>query len=397
MLLSLYNFFKGYVVVQVKGFSTERFVNLATYNKIYLWDIRKIDSGIQIKVSIKGFKLLKKYARKTGCKIKIVKKSGMPFKINRYRKRKIFAGGLIFFIISMYLLSSFVWLIKIEGNERVNSEEILRFCSRCNFKVGSFKSKLNLKSLEKQLLNNFGDISWVNIKLNGTSAIIQLKETIPKQDIIDTNTPCNVIAKKDGLIENITASAGTPKVKQKDVVKKGDVLVDSQITIENNNAESSEPTVEYVHAQAQVTAKTCYEINFSVPYEYTEKKYTGKMKKVYQLECFNKKLKFFSGIRYLNYDKITNEKQLFITNNYPLPVKLLVHEYREFVPVKKTRSLQQAKDLADKIVTSRIIREFDLDTDIYDKQYKFVQAGKSLQVYCTISAMERIDQQVALE
>lgn len=397
MLLRIYNFFKGYIKIEVSGFSVERFVNLATYNGIYLWDIKRSNNGAIIKVSIKGFKLLKKYAKKTGCKIKILNKCGLPFKIYRYKKRKIFAGGLIFFVISLYLLSSFIWLIKIDGNERINSEDLLRFCEKQNLKIGTFKPTINSKLLEKQLLNNFSDISWINIKITGTRAIIQLKETIPKQKIIDRNTPCNIVASKDGLILNVTTSSGTPMVKQKDVVKKGDILVSGEVTIENNNLESSEPTTEYVHAKAQVDAKTYYQINFEIPYKYTQKKYTGKTKKNYEIECFNKKIKFFSGIKYANYDKITQVKQLNITNDYPLPIKIFINNYKEFVPIEKKRSIEQAKDLADKIVTSRIIREFDLDTDIYDKQYKFTNTTDSLKVETLISTVERIDKQVELE
>lgn len=149
MLLDICNFFKGYILIEVKGFSVERFVNLATYNNIFLWDLKKSNNGIVLKVSIKGFKLLKKYARKTGCKIKILNKNGLPFKIYRYKKRKIFAAGIIFFVVSLYLLSSFIWFIDIEGNERINSEDLLRFCEKQNFKFGSFKPRLNLKLLEK--------------------------------------------------------------------------------------------------------------------------------------------------------------------------------------------------------------------------------------------------------
>ena len=78
-------------------------------------------------------------------------------------------------------------------------------------------------------------------------------------------------------------------------------------------------------------------------------------------------------------------------------IKIFINNYKEFVPIEKKRSIEQAKDLADKIVTARIIREFDLDTDIYDKQYKFTNTTDSLKVETLISTVERIDKQVELE
>ena len=128
MLLEINNFFRGYILLEVKGFSTERFINLTSYNNIYLWDIKKNQNGVTLKVSIKGFKLLKNYARKTGCKIKILKKYGLPFKIYKYKKRKIFALGLLAIIILLCLFSSFIWRINILGNKKISSEKILNFC-----------------------------------------------------------------------------------------------------------------------------------------------------------------------------------------------------------------------------------------------------------------------------
>jgi len=79
MFLSVWNYLRGYVTIEVSGFSVERFMNLASHKGIYLWDIKKYKSKIQMKVSIKGFKLLKSCAKKTKCKIVIVEKKGCPF------------------------------------------------------------------------------------------------------------------------------------------------------------------------------------------------------------------------------------------------------------------------------------------------------------------------------
>ena len=391
MLIDIFNFFRGYVLLEITGFSVERFMNLVTYNNIYLWDIKRNQNGVILKVSIRGFKLLKKYARKTGCKIKILKKNGLPFEIYKYKKRKIFAGGIIFFIGFLYLLSSFVWFIDIKGNKKIDSNRILKFCESKNLKFGCLKYKLNIKELERDLLNNFNEISWINIKLKGTRAIINIKEIISKQKIIDKRTPCNIIAKKNGLILNVITSSGTPKVKINDVVKKGDILVSGEVLIENNNSETSQPSVNYVHADAKVMAKTYYEMNFKVPYEYIFKKYTGQTKKNYILELYNKKISLSNGIKFINYDKISSVKELRFNKNYALPIKIFINEYHEFEPIKKRRSIQQAKDIADKIIMNRIIREFDFDTDIYDKKLEFINNKDCLYIKALISTIERIE------
>ena len=390
MLLNINNFCKGYILLEITGFSTERFINLASHNNIYLWDIKKNKNGVVLKVSIKGFKLLKKYARKTGCKIKILKKSGLPFKVYKYKKRKIFAFGMILLICLLYFFSSFIWKINIYGNKKIKSNEILNFCEQKKIKVGTLKYKVNTKKLERELLEHFSNISWINIKIKGSKMIMNIKEIIPTEKIINKKEPCDIVAKKDGLILNIITSAGTPKVKINDVVKKGDILVSGEILIENNNSESNAPSLDYVHADAKVLAKTYYQINFKIPYEYTLKKYTGRTKKNYLVAINNKKINLLSRVKFKSYDKTTQQKNFGF-------IKLLINEYREFIPIKKIRSISDAKKFADKIINNRIIREFDFETDIFDKQINFIDRKKYLDVQSVIIAIERIDKKIELQ
>ena len=219
---------------------------------------------------------------------------------------------------------------------------------------------------------------------------MNIKEIIPAEKIINKREPCNIVAKKDGLILNIITSAGTPKVKINDVVKKGDILVSGEILIENNNSESNEPSFDYVHADAKVIAKTYYQINFKIPYEYVLKKYTGKTQKNYSVAINNKKINLLSRVKFKAYDKITRQKNFGF-------IKLFTNEYREFIPIKKIRSISDAKKFANKIINNRIIREFDFETDIFDKQINFTDKKKYLDVKSVITAIERIDKKIKLQ
>ena len=80
-------------------------------------------------------------------------------------------------------------------------------------------------------LEDFADISWVSVGIHGTDATIRLAETIGGVEIIDKETPCDIVASTDGVILQITAERGTPLVAAGDVVKKGDVLISSALTI----------------------------------------------------------------------------------------------------------------------------------------------------------------------
>lgn len=73
---------------------------------------------------MQDFKKLKQIAKKTQCKVKINNKKGMPFLMNKYRKRKIFLACLMVITIVLYGTSRFIWNIQIEGIDRVSEDEI---------------------------------------------------------------------------------------------------------------------------------------------------------------------------------------------------------------------------------------------------------------------------------
>lgn len=390
MLLKLWNYLRGYVIIEVAGFSVERFLNLAAHHGIFIWDVSRSSAAATMKVSVKAFKLLKPFAKKTGCKVKIVKKRGAPFIVYRYRNRKLLAFGLFFFIFALYFLSSFIWLIEIQGTDRLSASDITAFLNENGLSVGTWKYKIDSKALEKVMFAEFTDISWLNIEIKGTKATVRLTETIPKQEIPDRSAPCDIVAKKDGLIVSIATSAGTPKLKAGDVVQAGDIIVSGELSIGD---EDTGVRKEYVHAYADVRAKMYYEIKFTVPLQYSEKNFNGNSKRFYSIIVFGESFSFGTPkIPFSSYERTTSQKQLKLGTYYPLPVVTVTDEYREFTMTDRTRTPEQARQLASQLITSRIIREFDVESDVIDITTDFEQEDELIKVRAIITAIEKIDE-----
>ena len=398
MLLRLWNFLRGYVTVEITGFSAERFLNMAAHRGVYMWDAERTAAGLQMNVSVQGFKRLKGCAKKTKCRVKILRRQGLPFVLHRYRKRKILLGGGLFFVAALYILSSFVWRIDVAGNDRLHTDEILAHMESAGLKVGAFKLTLNDKDLQQSLITRFPDIGWADIYIKGTRAEIRIAETIPKQPLFDRSAPCDIIAAKDGLISDIITGAGQPLVKRNDVVKKGEKLVSGALELIVDDAPVG---ITYVRSYAEVWAKCYTAFTFSVPYEYTEKVYTGNTKTRYTLHFPVAGGKYInlpgSSIFYDNYDRITHHRQLGLSGNYPLPVILIAEEYAEFIPEPRLRSAEEAEELADRMITGRILREFDFQADIIDKRVSMEELPDSLLVSALITTCERIDQVSPME
>jgi len=398
MLINALQYTKGHVRISVTGFGLARFLNMAAYRGVYLWDITRTPQGVELNVTIKGFKMLKGCARKTSCRTKIIKKNGLPFLLYRYRRRKLLIGGIAFFLLGIFMLSSFIWRIEIEGNEVLSHDTVMVFLEEQGLRIGAPKFRLNNRAIQQSLLVNFEEISWADVYTRGTRTTVRLAEALPPQPVHDRRTPVHVVATAEGLITNVIAWSGAPMVRQGDVVQEGELLVSGILELTPDTPDT--PLV-YVHAQAEVWARRYHPIEFAIPFIYQEKFYTGKTatNRTFQLLFFrNRQISLPGGRNYFtSYDRITTYYQPGVSGNYPMPVVMVTTHYVEFAWQQRTRTLEQAKELADSMITGRIIREFDFGIDIIERQILFHETPDALMVSALIITHERIDKQVPIE
>lgn len=107
---------RGYLCIRITGYSTERFLNACRHKGIYLWGLRAVSGAYEMNIPISGFRRLKPIIRKTGTKVTIVRKSGLPFYLYQYRKRKLFFVGVFCCVFLIFGMSRYIWNIDITGN-----------------------------------------------------------------------------------------------------------------------------------------------------------------------------------------------------------------------------------------------------------------------------------------
>ena len=201
---------KGYVNISVWGFFVERFLNLALKDDIKLWNLKRdVDLEVKASVSIFDYKKLVKIAKKTGCKISIVKKVGIPFLLLKYKKRKAFAIFSIMIAIFIYLYGLHVWNIEIVGDFTFPIEDIKSELIMENVRIGALKNALDVPRIKNNIYMRRHDIAWIGISFKGTKAIVEIVEAnLKKIDEFD-KVPCNIICTKDGVVQKINVLEGT--------------------------------------------------------------------------------------------------------------------------------------------------------------------------------------------
>ena len=134
-------------------------------------------------ISINNFKKIKDICKKTKCRVKINKKRGIPFIFEKYKKRKLFVLLIIFLAIIMLISSMYVWNIEIIGMEDNEKEEILLLLKEKGLDIGKMKNKINKNSIISNIRLDRSDISWMEINLKGTNAIVNIVKSEDKQVI----------------------------------------------------------------------------------------------------------------------------------------------------------------------------------------------------------------------
>jgi len=367
-ILKLWNYIRGYVIILVEGYFPEKFINSCISRGIFLWDVSREKSCIiKMKIGIDAFKRIRKIAKKTGCRVKIVAKKGMPFISFKYRKRKTFIVGCAVFILMIYVLSSFVWSVDVIGNKTIATEKLIEKLKAIGLKTGICRYYIDKEKICNQMMIEMKELAWISIDLSGTRAIIEVSERAMPPKIVEKNVPCNIIADKDGIIKSIFVKAGTPLVKERETVKKGDMIV-SGIVISNENISR------FVHAQADIKARTWYEEIENVPLTNLKEVKSGHIKNLYKLRLIGNEFSL-NGNKppFQNADCTTEEKLLSIGKNYIFPIGIIVTRYEETVPLKQTITPEKAKQIGIKRAWDKISSQLGSKTNIIDKkEYSYI-------------------------
>lgn len=249
----LVRIFLGYVRIEVEGYYIERFINICTNNKILIWNLKR-EKGVKLylNIGINDFKKISQVARKTNCKVRILRKRGIPFFLNRYKKRKIFVLFLILIVLSIFVSSKYVWSVKISVKDDLKLENIEEDIEALGITKGVKKDKIDTDKVINELRLKRDDIAWVGIDIEGTNVKVNIVKADKAPNIIDNSDYCNIVASKAGIIKKIIAQNGTAIVKVGDQVQKGDILIAGYM-------EGKYTDTRYVHSLGEVEAIVSYQ------------------------------------------------------------------------------------------------------------------------------------------
>ncbi|NMA00944.1 MAG: sporulation protein YqfD [Clostridia bacterium] len=380
-----YSYLVGYLIIIIEGPFPEKVINMALARGIFLWDIRDLgNKKILLKIRLNSFKPLRHIVRQCQCRMRIYERGGLPFEISRMKKRKVLVLGSFLFLVSLYILSSFVWFIEVKGNEDLTSEDILMIARQYGLEQGVSLHNLDLDKLEKDIQEAHPKIAWVGITTTGTKVTIEIAEKVLIPET-DNNQRADLVAKIDGEIKEMLVLVGTPQVQEGDRVKKGQVLISGtiypEIYIREDGVTVPTGEPEFVRARGIVRGKTKHSIIASCPLEEKKTNYTGRNTRQI-IVAFKDKQIIVDGpkeVPFSNYKTETISRNLLSWRDIRIPVELITKYYEEIESETIIHGYEGAYREAIERGEKALRKQMAQDVKIINKEVKLDPTGNQSQ------------------
>lgn len=337
-MLKVYRNIIGYVKFYGSGVFPERFLNLCAKENILVWDSKVNVNEITGCMYISDYKKIRNIAKKACMRLKVTKRRGLPFLLNRYRHRYGIPIGAVLFFVIIWYLSGFCFNITVSGNISTEKVETLAALKECGIYTGRRINDIDTELVRQEFLIKNPEYAWAAINIKGCFVSVELTKTTEKNMKTTDKTPCNIIAAKPGKILKIKAYNGQSAVKIGEAVAEGDLLISGAI-------ELTDKTTKFVHSSAEVIAQTRYKLTVFVPFEAKEKIISDKTIKRSVLSVANIDIPLFLGGIDKPY-KVKSETKYYSLGGVELPIKKKTAYFNEITYKKITLNEESAKQAA---------------------------------------------------
>lgn len=392
----LMNFLRGMVILRLTGPFPERLINLCAQEGIDFWAMEWLDENtVRLTTRRHTLARFRELARKAGCEMEREASRGLPDFLGRFRTRYAFLVGLVFALCAVSVLSRFVLVIQVSGNQEIPSAVIFSQLRQLGVRPGVYGPGLDRKQLAQELLVRQEGLSWAALNLHGTRLEVIVREEIKTPERVDESGHFDIVAQADGVITHIEPELGDALVKDGDVVAKGDVLISGTVTMEPPKYSELPNRYYQTHARGRVWARTWRFLTAAIPVETAVKEYTGAEKSVWSLNFLGRRVKIFgkTSISWAMYDKITTVNQAVLPGGEGLPLSLNRETFREYTP----RTVEVDREAAQALLEEQLLEQLNVligeDGTVESTQFAARVSGGRLEVTLTAQCLEEIGEE----
>lgn len=340
--------------LSITGKNPDYFLKELIKRNINIYKTEKSPKELKVIIDYQDFEKINNI--KTTYKLKIIERYGISKYKFLIKKYSVFFLFLILGILINVILSNLIFEVEIIHS----NQELVKTLQKDLEELGLKKYRLKIpyskkEQIKEKLLAKEKDLlEWIEIEEKGTKYIIKVEQRKKNQPTKECN-PRHIIAKKNALIKEITASSGEIAKKKNDYVEKGEVLISGLIY-------NKEEIVSKRCSIGKVYGEVWYNVKVSIPKIYHEKKQTTEKSHGLSLEILKKDYNLFCNYR-------TYEKKVYnIIGSKIVPFSFDLATYTKTEETNKKLSLKNVDDLAIKTATKKIKKSLKKDESIISKK-----------------------------
>jgi len=382
------HYLRGYVTVKLIGGDAERFLNEATAAGLLLWDIAYTGKGpLTFRVTVPDFFRLRPLLKRCGSRTRIAERRGLPFQMARLSRRKTFAAGMLGFVCALFVLSSLVWDVQVEGNRSISEETVLKAAREEGLYPFQWSFRLKDSSeLARRLAGRLPDAAWVGVDKTGTKVSITIVESA-KPEEKKPEGPRDLVASADAVVTKIVAENGRPKVKANQRVRKGDVLISGFI----GEGERKKAVV----SKGEVRGIVWYEYKVVSPLKRQVQTLTGETRDRTYLVIGNHALQITGyGAPPFGKSVIHGELKRLSLGNWTLPFGKLVEKEKELGLIEEKLTPAEAKEAGLKRAREAVLARSGSGSEIKAEKllHEHTDNGKVV-----LNVLFEVEQSIAIE
>ena len=389
----LMNYLRGMAQVRAEGPFPERLINLCAQEGVEFWGVEWLDGHtFTMLTRRRTLDRLEELAERGGCTVALESRRGLPDFLGRFRTRYAFLAGLAIALCAVGVLSRFVLVIAVTGNQKVPTAVILNQLRQLGVRPGVYGPSLDRRQLAQEALLGLEELSWMGINLYGTRLEVIVREPVDSPERLEEGGYFDVAARGGGMILRVEAEQGEAQVQEGDTVVEGDILISGVVSIQPPKYSDLPVRCYQTHARGRVWARTWRTLTASIPLEAQVKELTGAEKNRWSLIFFGKRIEIFgnSSISWPFYDKITTVHQAALPGGQALPLSLSRERLREY----KTRAVPVDEGAAQALLEEELLKQLagligeegEVESTRFDAQVE----GGALQVTLTAECREEI-------
>ena len=312
--MDVYHSLSGMVVGELTAADPSEALLWVADAGVRIYDVTSV-SDLTVSVTLRRMDaaIVRSLCRKRGYSFRILKRKGFYWHMVSSFKRPVLLTGCLILLFLILVLPTRVMFVKVEGNERIPSRQIIEAAETCGISFGASRREVRSEQVKNALLQELPELQWAGVNSNGCVAVVSVREKTISSQPTQKFLQGNIVALRDGIILSCTATRGNLLCQPGQAVARGQVLISGYTDCGIK--------IEVCAAEGEIQAKTIRHLDVILPAVYREKGNVTEIHRSISLIVGKKRINLWkdSGIWDSSCGRIYEENYITLPGGFQLP------------------------------------------------------------------------------